>query len=50
MQMTQTTLVHGIHGDGWKSHDMRMDNMIMVQLKMEERQATFLSPGKFLIN
>ena len=40
MQVTQTTLVQGIYGDGWKSHDMRLDNMILVQLKIEERQAT----------
>ena len=47
MQMTQTTLVHGIYGI-----TMRLENMILVQLKMEERQATCggLSPGKFLLN
>ena len=34
MQMTQTTLVHGIYGI-----TMRLENMILVQLKIEERQA-----------
>ena len=47
IQMTQTTLVHGIYGDGQKSHNMRLENMILVQLKIEERQTTCggLSPG-----
>ena len=47
IQMTQTTLVHGIYGDGRTSHNMRLENMILVQLKIEERQATCggLSPG-----
>ena len=40
IQMTQTTLVHGIYGDGQKSHNMRLENMILVQLKIEERQTT----------
>ena len=47
MQMTQTTLVHGIYGI-----TMRLENMILVQLKIEEGQAACggLSPGKFIIN
>ena len=40
MQMTQTTVVHGIYGDGWKNHEMRLESMILVQFKIEERQAT----------
>ena len=40
IQMTQTTLIHGIYGAGWKSYNMRLENMILVQLKIEERQTT----------